>query len=197
MKFLETITDLIKKQFKEYVKFLMIPASFCGTSFSIMTIFTVLTDFEIGIDVFTIAQNPYFITGITILSFFYIWKFYPDHLNSKNKVGWIKKIHKPFTMFSGLFAAFTVYYLPQLSLLFHTVASQTDFDLSTITASIGSFEVPVIYALPVVIFVFTSITKEMFLSCDDKPRMFLSTQESYFEKFFKKIVNWIKNKISK
>ena len=55
-----------------------------------MTIFTAFTDFKIGIDAFTTIQNLYFITGIAILSFLYIWKFYPDHLNSKSKVGWIK-----------------------------------------------------------------------------------------------------------
>lgn len=197
MNFLEKISDLVKNQSKEYIKFLMIPSAFCGTSFSIMTIFTVFTNFEIRIEIFQIAHNHYFIVGIGILSYLYILKFYPDHLNSKNKVGWVKKIHKPFTMILGLFAAFTVYSLPQLGLWFHTVASQTNFDLSIVRAPVGPFEIPVVYALAVIVFAFTSITKEMFLSCDDKPRLFLSTQGSHSEKFIKRIFSWIKSKMNK
>ena len=187
------IKNWLINQTKEYVKFQMIPAAFCGTVFTALTMLTAFTDFEIGTEVFKIAHNHYFITGIGILSVLYILKFYPEHLISKSRAGWIKKIHKPFAIFSRLFAAFTVYSLPQLGLLFHTVASQANFDLTTIMAPIGPYEIPAVYALPVTVLVFTSITKEIFLSCDDKPRLFLSTPESYSEKFIKKMFHWIKN----
>ena len=171
----------------------MIPAAFCGLLATLFTLLISFADFEVGIEFFPILQNPFFIILIGVFSLDYICSLYKEQLEAKYQVGQMKKFHKGFALFLGLFSAFNVYYWPQLSLLFSAVASQTNFDLQSITVSIGQWEIPAIFILPVVTLSFTGLMKQMIFSMDDKPHLFLTTaKQSHLEKFLSNIVKYFK-----
>lgn len=128
-----------------------------------------------------------------IFSLDYIYSLYKEQLEAKYHVGQMKKFHKGFALFIGLFAAFNVYYWPQLGLLFSTIASQTNFDLQSITISIGQWDVTAIFILPIITISFTGLIKEIFFSMDDKPHLFLTTaKQSYLEKYLSNVIKYFR-----
>ncbi|GEM_PF-4472036 len=79
----EKILEFIKKRGREYIKFQMIPMVFCGMLFSIFSVLTLHTDFQFGIEIFQIIQNPIFIGIIGVFSLDYIYSLYKNYLDSK------------------------------------------------------------------------------------------------------------------
>lgn len=189
-----SLKNLLKNQGLKFLKFQMIPLAFCGLVISILTILTSLTDFQVGVEIFQIIQNPIFLCVMGIFSLDYIYSGYKEQLVAKCQMGYMKYFHKGFALFVGLFAAFTAYMLPQLGLLFTTVASEANFDLQTIVVPIGQWEIPAIFILPIMTISYTGIMKEIFFSMDDKKHLFLTSipERSHLEEYLIKIYKFLK-----
>jgi hypothetical protein len=180
---------LILDNLNDYVKFQMIPAPLCGFVCSILSIITTFTGVTFGIDLFELMYDPLFIVLVGIMSFIYIITFYHAQLSCKCHVGWYKKLHVGFTLFAGMFAAFLAYLLPQITLFFNTVAAMTDFELFTITASFGPFEIPAMIILPIGFSMYVWLVKGIFISMDNKPRLFFTIRKSDLTHDVEKIYN--------